>query len=93
MTTSDRLSLRAMIQPVPPFSVAACHAATEKGAEAGSRRGLQCRSERGKALGSLQVEKVVVRSHLETCVTDGLLGEDRARHYDEPMDLICTLSK
>jgi DNA-binding FrmR family transcriptional regulator len=39
------------------------------------------------------VGKVVVRNHLETCVTDGLQGEDRAKHYDELMDLIYTLSK
>jgi DNA-binding FrmR family transcriptional regulator len=34
----------------------------------------------------------VVRNHLETCVTDGLQGEDRARRYDELVDLIDTLS-
>jgi DNA-binding FrmR family transcriptional regulator len=39
------------------------------------------------------VGKVVVRNHLETCVTEGLQGEVRERHYDELMDLIYTLSK
>ena len=41
------------------------------------------------------VGKVVVRHHLETCVTDGLQGDDRERreHYDELMKLIYTLSK
>jgi DNA-binding FrmR family transcriptional regulator len=39
------------------------------------------------------VGKIVVRNHLETCVTDGLQGEQRAKHYDELMDLIYTLSK
>jgi len=39
------------------------------------------------------VGKVVVRNHIETCVTDGLQGEDRSKHYDELMDLIYTLSK
>jgi DNA-binding FrmR family transcriptional regulator len=39
------------------------------------------------------VGKVVVRNHLETCVTEGLQGEGRQRHYDELMDLIYTLSK
>lgn len=39
------------------------------------------------------VGKLVVRHHLETCVTDGLQGDDRQRHYDELMDLIYTLSK
>lgn len=34
------------------------------------------------------VGKLVVRHHLETCVTEGLQGEDRERHYDELMDLI-----
>jgi DNA-binding FrmR family transcriptional regulator len=39
------------------------------------------------------VGKLVVRYHLETCVTEGLQGEDRDRHYDELMDLIYKLSK
>jgi len=34
------------------------------------------------------VGKLVVRHHLETCVTEWLQGEDRERHYDELMDLI-----
>ena len=39
------------------------------------------------------VGKLVVRHHLETCVTDGLQGEDREHHYEELMDLIYKLSK
>ena len=39
------------------------------------------------------VGKVVVRNHLETCVTEGLQGDERHQHYDELMDLIYTLSK
>jgi DNA-binding FrmR family transcriptional regulator len=39
------------------------------------------------------VGKVVVRHHLETCVTDGLQGGDRQHHYDELMDVIYKLSK
>ena len=39
------------------------------------------------------VGKVVVRRHLETCVTAGLRGDDRQHHYDELMNLIYTLSK
>jgi DNA-binding FrmR family transcriptional regulator len=39
------------------------------------------------------VGKVVVRNHLETCVTEGLQGNDRQQHYDELMDLIYKLSK
>jgi DNA-binding FrmR family transcriptional regulator len=39
------------------------------------------------------VGKVVVRNHLETCVTAGLQGEERQQHYDELMDLIYKLSK
>jgi DNA-binding FrmR family transcriptional regulator len=41
------------------------------------------------------VGKVVVRHHLETCVTEGLQGDDgeRRQHYDELMKLIYTLSK
>ena len=34
------------------------------------------------------VGKLVVRHHLETCVTEGLQGEDRDHHYEELMDLI-----
>jgi len=30
----------------------------------------------------------VVRNHPETCVTEGLQGKGRQRHYDELMDLI-----
>ena len=39
------------------------------------------------------VGKVVVRHHLETCVTEGLQSETRHQHYDELMDLIYKLSK
>jgi DNA-binding FrmR family transcriptional regulator len=39
------------------------------------------------------VGKVVVRHHLETCVTEGLQSEERHQHYDELMDLIYKLSK
>lgn len=39
------------------------------------------------------VGKVVVRNHLETCVTEGLQGGERHQHYDELMDLIYKLSK
>jgi len=39
------------------------------------------------------VGKVVVRNHIETCVTEGLQGDDRQQHYDELMDLIYKLSK
>ena len=39
------------------------------------------------------VGKLVVRQHLETCVTEGLQGEDREKHYQELMDLIYKLSK
>ena len=39
------------------------------------------------------VGKLVVRHHLETCVTEGLQGEDRGKHYQELMDLIYKLSK
>ena len=39
------------------------------------------------------VGKLVVRHHWETCVTDGLLGEDREKHYQELMVLIYKLSK
>jgi DNA-binding FrmR family transcriptional regulator len=39
------------------------------------------------------VGKLVVRHHLETCVTEGLQGDDREHHYEELMDLIYKLSK
>jgi DNA-binding FrmR family transcriptional regulator len=39
------------------------------------------------------VGKVVVRHHIETCVTEGLQGDERSKHQDELMDLIYTLSK
>jgi DNA-binding FrmR family transcriptional regulator len=39
------------------------------------------------------VGKVIVRHHIETCVTDGLQGDDRKVHQDELMDLIYKLSK
>lgn len=39
------------------------------------------------------VGKVVVRHHIETCVTEGLQGEARRQHQDELMDLIYKLSK
>jgi DNA-binding FrmR family transcriptional regulator len=39
------------------------------------------------------VGKLVVRHHLETCVTEGLRGDDREHHYEELMNLIYTLSK
>ena len=39
------------------------------------------------------VGKLVVRHHLETCVTEGLTGDDREKHYQELMDLIYKLSK
>jgi DNA-binding FrmR family transcriptional regulator len=39
------------------------------------------------------VGKLVVRHHLETCVTEGLQGGDREKHYRELMDLIYKLSK
>jgi DNA-binding FrmR family transcriptional regulator len=39
------------------------------------------------------VGKLVVRHHLETCVTEGLQGDDREQHYEELMDLIYKLSK
>ena len=39
------------------------------------------------------VGKVVVRHHLETCVTEGLQSDSRHQHYDELMDLIYKLSK
>ena len=39
------------------------------------------------------VGKVVVRHHIETCVTDGLQSDKKQQHQDELMDLIYTLSK
>jgi DNA-binding FrmR family transcriptional regulator len=39
------------------------------------------------------VGKVIVRHHIETCVTDGLQGADKQVHQDELMDLIYKLSK
>jgi len=39
------------------------------------------------------VGKVVVRHHIETCVTDGLQTDDRKRYQDELMDLMYKLSK
>ena len=39
------------------------------------------------------VGKLVVRHHLETCVTEGLQGDDREHHYEELMDLIYKLIK
>jgi DNA-binding FrmR family transcriptional regulator len=39
------------------------------------------------------VGKVIVRHHIETCVTDGLQTDDRKQHQDELMDLIYKLSK
>ena len=39
------------------------------------------------------VGKLVVRHHLETCVAEGLQGDDREKHYQELMDLIYKLSK
>lgn len=39
------------------------------------------------------VGKVIVRHHIETCVTEGLQGDERAQHQDELMDLIYKLSK
>jgi len=39
------------------------------------------------------VGKVVVRHHIETCVTDGLKTDRKQQHQDELMDLIYKLSK
>ena len=39
------------------------------------------------------VGKVVVRHHIETCVTEGLLTDKKKQHQDELMDLIYKLSK
>ena len=39
------------------------------------------------------VGKVVVRHHIETCVTQGLQTDEKKQHQDELMDLIYKLSK
>ena len=39
------------------------------------------------------VGKVVVRHHIETCVTEGLQTDNKQQHQDELMDLIYKLSK
>jgi DNA-binding FrmR family transcriptional regulator len=39
------------------------------------------------------VGKVVVRHHIETCVTEGLQSDEKKQHQDELMDLIYKLSK
>jgi DNA-binding FrmR family transcriptional regulator len=39
------------------------------------------------------VGKVIVRHHIETCVTEGLLTDKKQQHQDELMDLIYKLSK
>jgi DNA-binding FrmR family transcriptional regulator len=39
------------------------------------------------------VGKVVVRHHIETCVTDGLRTDKKKQHQDELLDLIYKLSK
>jgi len=39
------------------------------------------------------VGKVVVRHHIETCVTEGLQTDEKKQHQDELMDLIYKLSK
>ena len=39
------------------------------------------------------VGKVIVRHHIETCVTDGLQTDKKKQHQDELMDLIYKLSK
>jgi DNA-binding FrmR family transcriptional regulator len=39
------------------------------------------------------VGKVVVRHHIETCVTEGLQTDDKKVHQDELLDLIYKLSK
>ncbi len=40
-----------------------------------------------------EVGKVIVRHHIETCVTDGLQTAHKQQHQDELMDLIYKLSK
>jgi DNA-binding FrmR family transcriptional regulator len=39
------------------------------------------------------VGKLIVRHHIETCVTDGLQTDKKKEHQDELMDLIYKLSK
>jgi DNA-binding FrmR family transcriptional regulator len=39
------------------------------------------------------VGKLVVRHHIETCVTDGLQSDKKQQHQEELMDLIYKLSK
>ena len=39
------------------------------------------------------VGKLVVRHHIETCVTEGLLSDERGRHQDELVDQIYKLRK
>jgi DNA-binding FrmR family transcriptional regulator len=39
------------------------------------------------------VGKVIVRHHIETCVTEGLQTDKKRQHQDELMDLIYKLSK
>lgn len=39
------------------------------------------------------VGKVIVRHHIETCVTEGLQTDERQQHQNELMDLIYKLSK
>ena len=39
------------------------------------------------------VGKLIVRHHIETCVTDGLQTDKKQQHQDELMDLIYKLSK
>jgi DNA-binding FrmR family transcriptional regulator len=39
------------------------------------------------------VGKVVVRHHIETCVTEGLQSDQKKQHQDELVDLIYKLSK
>lgn len=38
------------------------------------------------------VSKVIVRNHLETCVTDGIRHGDEERHYRELTDIMFTLN-
>jgi DNA-binding FrmR family transcriptional regulator len=39
------------------------------------------------------VGKLIVRHHIETCVTEGLRTDKKRQHQDELMDLIYKLSK
>jgi DNA-binding FrmR family transcriptional regulator len=39
------------------------------------------------------VGKLIVRHHIETCVTEGLQTDKKQQHQDELMDLIYKLSK